>query len=201
VEIVTTVLLSLATVASAWSAYQAARWSGEYSQENRAASAARTESTRQSDLANQQVAIDVQLFSSWLDAVASERPRLAEFYRERFPERLAVAFDDWLGDADITEMVPPGGPFDLDSYVVEPAVEAGRLLDEAEAAAERADENNQRSDNFVLTAVLYASVLFFSGIASKMTGWYATRIAVGLGIVLFVGATVVLVGLPWNVGF
>src|SRR6056297_1457007 len=81
VEIVTAVLLSLATVASAWSAYQSARWSGEQAKENRSAGAFRTESTRQSDLANQQIGIDVQLFSSWLDAVAAEEETLAGFYR------------------------------------------------------------------------------------------------------------------------
>ncbi|HSL59443.1 MAG TPA: hypothetical protein VK866_16465 [Acidimicrobiales bacterium] len=201
VEIVTTILLSLATVASAWSAYQSARWSGEQTKENRSAGAFRTESTRESGLANQQLAIDVGLFTTWLDAVATEQDELADFYRERFPDRLDVAVEAWAAPFEATGEVPDGSPFDLDSYVLEPALEAERLVAEAEAAADRSDENNQRADNFVLTAVLYASVLFFAGIASKMNGWYSQRIAAALGIVLFVAATSVLVSLPWNVGF
>lgn len=59
VEAVATVILALATVATAWSGYQASRWHGEQAIAFSHANAARVESTRASDLANAQTETDV----------------------------------------------------------------------------------------------------------------------------------------------
>jgi hypothetical protein len=200
-ELLATILLSLATVATAWSGYQAARWSGEQSRANRAAGAHRTESTRQSNLANQQTAIDVAAFTGWLDAAASDDDGLATTYRERFRPEFALAFDDWLDRATPTNGVPAGTPFESTYYRLAATDEADRLLAEAYAAAERSDRANQNADNFVLTGVLYASVLFFAGIASKMRSFASTKLAIGLSALMFTVATLVMTTLPWNVGF
>ena len=58
-EIGSAVLLALATVATAWSGYQASRWNGEQAKAFSKANAARIEATGASDLANAQTQIDV----------------------------------------------------------------------------------------------------------------------------------------------
>ena len=200
-EIIATVLLSIATVASAFSGYQSARWSGEQAKANRAAGALRTESTRQSNLASSQTVVDVMTFAAWVDAVAVGDERRSDFYEDRFRPDFVPAFEDWVGTARGTGEVPDGTPFASELYVLPAALEAERLVVEADAAAARSDEANQHADNFVFTAVIYASVLFFAGIASKMSGRVSNRIAVGLAGLMFVVATTVVVNLPWNVGF
>ena len=73
VEIVAAVLLASAAVATAWSSYQASRWTGEQAKAFASANAARVESTRASDLANAQSEIDVTTFSQWVDAHLGRR--------------------------------------------------------------------------------------------------------------------------------
>lgn len=54
--------LALAAVATAWSSYQASRWTGEQAKTFSAANAARIESTKDADLANSQTQVDIALF-------------------------------------------------------------------------------------------------------------------------------------------
>ena len=71
-EIIATVILAVATVATAWSGYQSARWGGEQSTKFSQAGALRTESTRASTKAGQLAQIDVSLFTNWIDAFAAD---------------------------------------------------------------------------------------------------------------------------------
>lgn len=84
IEIVATVALALAAVATAWSGYQASRWHGEQAIAFSRANTSRLESTRASNLANTQAEIDVATFTQWVDAYARHETQLAEFYRKRF---------------------------------------------------------------------------------------------------------------------
>jgi hypothetical protein len=61
IEVVSTVLLALAAVATAWSGYQASRWNGEQARAFSRANASRLEPTRSSNLANAQTEIDVTI--------------------------------------------------------------------------------------------------------------------------------------------
>src|SRR5438093_11748667 len=94
-EIVSTVLLALATVATAWSAYQSRQWTGEQAQATSAATAGRISENRSAALANRQVQIDLATFVQWLDASAQHRTRLADFYRTRFRAEFKPAFASW----------------------------------------------------------------------------------------------------------
>lgn len=83
-ELVSAVLLALATVATAWAAYQSRQWTGEQSQGYSKATANRIAENRVAALANRQVQIDVATFIQWVDARAQHRSALADFYRTRF---------------------------------------------------------------------------------------------------------------------
>jgi hypothetical protein len=76
------------------------------------------------------------------------------------------------------------------------AVEAQRLADEADAAAVAGREANQNGDNYVLTAVLFASVLFFSGVASRLENRWNRRLVNLIGIIGVAVGIAILVGLP-----
>ena len=116
VEIFSTFLLALATVATAWSGYQASRWSGEQSIAFSEANAARVESTRESTRAGQQIQIDVALFTQWIDAFAKEEDELADFYEKRFREEFRPAFEAWLATKPRTNPDAPLSPFTMPEY-------------------------------------------------------------------------------------
>ena len=144
--------------------------------------------------------IDIGLYTAFLDAYATGETDLAEFYRSQFRLEFRPAFEAWLGG--ITIGTPPTDtPFSRPEYRVAALEEADRLADEATAAFDAAKDANQTSDNFVLTAVLFASVLFFAGVGTRFRTLGIRRAMVGLAVVLFAGALFVVFSLPQNVGF
>ena len=195
-EIVSTVLLALATVATAWSAYQARQWTGEQSQGYSKATAARIAVNRESALANRQVQIDVATFIQWVDARESGKDRLAGFYRTRFRDEFTPAFDAWLATKPLTNSNAPKTPFEMPQYRLRASAEAEQLEASATAGSARAAAANQRANNFTLALVLFASSLFFAGISTKLRSIGARTATLALGCVLFLGTLAWIATLP-----
>lgn len=200
VELLAAILLSAATVVTAWSAYQATRWSGEQAEAYTTASAKRTESVRASNVANRQILIDVSSFLDWVDAAGEGDLVLAADIHERMRAEFLPAFDTWLVSGSGDEL-PPGTPFTLPEYLLEAQEDAERLEAEAAAAFEEGGEANQVGDNFVLAAVMLASVLFFAGLAGTFDSLRAQVFLLSLGAAMFLVGTVIVLTLPQDVGF
>lgn len=189
-ELVSAVLLALATVATAWAAYQSRQWTGEQSQGYSRATATRIAVNRSAALANRQVQIDVATFIQWVNAHQEHRDALARFYRGRFRDEFRPAFTAWLAAKPFQDANAPRTPFAMPQYRLEAAVEADRLDQTAAAASERAKEANQRADNYMLAVVLFASSLFFAGISTKLGTLGARTAILGLGWVVFLGTLI-----------
>src|SRR5262245_61171346 len=110
---VATALLALATVATAWSAYQSRQWTGEQAQGYSRATAKRIEVNRTAAVANRQVQVDVATFIQWVDATARHETGLADFYRARFRDEFKPAFAAWLATKPLTNPNAPPTPFAL----------------------------------------------------------------------------------------
>jgi len=167
-EVVSTVLLALAAVATAWAAYQARQWTGEQSQGYSHATASRIAVNRLSALANRQVEIDVATFIQWVDAHASGRTALEGFYRRRFRAEFTPAFDAWIARKPFTNADAPATPFAMAAYRQRSADDADREEAKAAVASNTAKDANQRADNYMLAVVLFSSALFFAGISTKL---------------------------------
>jgi hypothetical protein len=188
IEIATAILLAVAAVATAWASYQASRWRGEQSLAQAKASATRIESTRMSDLANGQAEVDVATFIQWSDAVLHDDEVAEEFYRTRFRDEFAAAFDAWLALDPLQDSSAPPTPFAMPEYVQQARVEADRLQAEAEASSAVAQADVQKADNYMLCVVLFAASLFFAGISTRLQSPRTRMAIVALGFVVFVGA-------------
>ena len=81
-------------------------------------------------------------------------------------------------------------------YRLAASAEAERLLGEAEQKAIEAAEANQTSDNYVVTAVLFASALFFSAMSSKLVGSKFKVTALLIAAAVFFGTTIFVFTLP-----
>ncbi len=121
VALVATILLAVATVATAWSGYQASRWGAETTKATMRGTAARLESTRASGLANAQTQIDVAVFMQWVDAYASGNQRLRDFYFERFRPEFKPAVVAWLATRPLKNPNAPLTPFAMPQYKLEGA--------------------------------------------------------------------------------
>jgi hypothetical protein len=185
-EVIVAIMMGIVAVATAWSGYQAARWGGEQSTLYSRAGALRTESVRASNQAFGAIQLDVGLFTQWVNATAQDRQDLADFYRARFRPEFEPAFEAWLATDPINNEEAPASPFYMPEYVVSSSVEAESLETKAAETFEQGETANEQADDYVLTAVLLASVLFFAGIASGFD-WPPVQIAViSVGFVLLV---------------
>jgi hypothetical protein len=202
VEIVAAIILSLATVLSAWGAYEATRWSGEQANNYAMSAALRAQASTHALAASRNIQVDVATFLAWADAVAQNDDRLADFIEGRFREEFKPAFGAWMlsGSPDGTGL-PEGTPFQMPDYRVAEQATADDLQKQADAALAEAQRDNQISDNFVLTAVLFASVLFFAGIASRFRSRWIRISMLAVAVVVFALGLAVEFSLPQNVGF
>ena len=83
-ELVATVLLAFAAVATAWSGYQATRWNGEQTKASSRTNAIRIDAARAQGLSEAQKEVDVATFIQWIDAYAHRETELTTFYERRF---------------------------------------------------------------------------------------------------------------------
>jgi hypothetical protein len=185
IDTIAAVLLALAAVATAWSSYQASRWTGEQAKTFSAANAARVESTRSSGLANAQTQVDVAVFTQWVDAQLRGETDLADFYEERFRDEFQPAFRAWLGTDPFDDPSAPPSPFAMDEYRLAANEQANELAATAEASAELARTYIQRATNYVLGVVLFATSLFFAGISTKLSSTKLRGVILGVGCVVF----------------
>lgn len=199
IDLFQTILLAIATVATAWSGYQAARWSGVQAINFSAANAARVQSSAASTRAGQLNQIDIATFIQWVNAYQSKNTQLADFYFKRFRPEFKPAVNAWIASRPLKNPKAAPTPFVLPEYRVAEQTRADRLNAEASQSTEAAKRANQRSDNYVLAVVLFASSLFFAGISTKL-GTPPTKTAIlALGWVVLIGTTVWLATFPVTV--
>ncbi len=183
-ELCIATLLAVATVATAWSGYQASRWGGVQSTKYSQASALRVESSRASTEAGQLKQIDIGLFTNWINAYVAGNTQLTDFYQQRFRDEFKPAFNAWVQTEPAKNPSSPSSPFVMPQYVVAKSVEADKLEKQASQTFDDGKAANQQSDDYILNTVFLASVLFLSGIASKIL-WAPARLSLiilGLGM-------------------
>lgn len=187
-EIFSAVLMSLATVATAWCAYQSAEWGGEQAFMLGESQRAGREASVYETLSAQKRSLDVSIFMEWIGAIATDNEPLREFYERRFPPNLSTAVEAWLATEPRTNPEAPPHPFGMPEYRVEQdsiAAAASAL------SAERwklAREYDMHGDRYVLLTVVFASVLFFGGISEKFDHLGVRLGVLSMGSLLFLAA-------------
>ena len=188
VEIVATLLLALAAVATAWSSYQASRWNGEQAKAASRTNGIRIQAARAAGLAAAQTQVDVATFVQWVNADRSKDEALADFYRDRFRKEFRPAFAAWEATRPLENPDAPPTPFAMPEYRRAATADAERLDQAAEASSAAVARNIQRATNYVLGVVLFSVSLFFAGMSAKLGSPAARKTLLVLGWVVFVGA-------------
>jgi hypothetical protein len=192
-EIAAVLLMSVTTLATAWSGYQAARWSGEQSQSFARASATRIKGQQQTTAAGQTRIDDLLYFNGWLDARQAGDRRLATIYERRFRHEFVPAFRAWLAQRPFTNPRAVPGPLYMPQYRLAATTRAAKLDAQADALYLQGTEARSNDDKYILSTVFFASVLFFAGISLRLLwnplrmvvlGLAAVMLVVGLGFVL-----------------
>lgn len=216
-ELLSTILLALAAIAVAWAGFQSAKWGGVQASSTSEANAVRTESVRFSTFAGQQATIDVTTFFNWVNAIVDDIDKgdivapadsadyvptagtLSGFTFDRFREEFKPAVQAWLDTSPFQDPDAPSGPFQMPEYQLAAAVEAETLLAEAELKSAVAATANQTSDNYVVSAVLFASALFFAALSGKLTKSRYKTAALVIATFVFLGTVIYVFTLPIEV--
>ena len=196
VEFLSATVLALATVATAWCAYQSTLWGGDETVYRAAANAANIESAQFSGQALQRTSIQAGLFVEWAAAISEENQRLADFLYERFPPELRTATDAWLATKPLQNPDAPSSPFAMPEYQLEENDLARQWEAEAEAQLDKASRADEISDRYVLLTVLFASVLFFGGIAGKFQSQAIDLVMLIIAGIIFLAGLSILITFP-----
>jgi hypothetical protein len=187
-EPLTLVLLSLATVGTAWCSFQAAAWGG-LSQRFTNLSAASSRQAAADELQSYQMSLlDVLLFSQHINARVNSNETLARFYADRFRGEAKMAFEAWMATHPFENTNAPAHPFVTNFY--RPALlDQARLAEtESQRLWQEAGEAGRTSRSYVLITVVLASALFCGGTAAKFEQPWVRRAVLALGLAAFLFA-------------
>lgn len=196
-EFTIAIILSIATVLSAWSGYESTRWGVKA--DNAYGDATTTmfhASVANSDGQREQMT-ETSLFIEWVRAELDGDTRRAGFIEARFRPEFVPQFQKWLDDgAAAPGELPAGSPFTQEGYTTPGFVRAEKLFGESQALLDKGSGATRTSQTYVLIAVMFASVLFFGGIATKFVDRRSSMLLGGIAVLMLIGATVVLATQP-----
>jgi hypothetical protein len=166
-EVVATLLLSFAVLATAWTGYQASLWDGIQSSNYTQASGARTTAAELRTEANQYRLADLSVFENFIDASVSGNDELATFYRDRFRPEFEPAYEAWVASDPFVNPDAPPSPLAMPEYQLAADREAAELEERADTLFAEGELANDYSDTYTLATLLFAIVLFFAAISER----------------------------------
>ncbi len=197
VDFLSAVLLSAAVVASAFSAWQATLWSGEQATLFAEASTARLESNRDLAIALTRLDIDVVTFVDDAIAFTQGDQEVVDLFEERlFRDEFKLILDEWRELDPLNNLDAPPTPFGIEGVIEGYFVESFALEEAANEKFEEGRKANRHNDNYVLATVLFASVLFFSGISTKFKSPRVRALSIGIATIALTASAVWVLTLP-----
>lgn len=196
IDFLTAVLLSLATVGSAWCAFQSSLWDGiqtfklmDAHQAGRLAS--------QKEIESYQIkSMNAILLMQYIDNFKLGNKEMADFYFSRFDPVLKEATIEWLKLDPFNNINAPNSPMKLDSYKLDEEKEYTKEMNNYIKELESANKANNNSDSYVMLTVIFAAVLFFGGIASTLRSNLMRDASIFLSAVIFIISLVILFSMP-----
>ena len=195
-EIACAIVLALATTASAWCAYQSKLWGGAQMARANAAVRASREGAVNSLAALQARAFDASMFITYIQARLERNSALEAFLAQRFRPEMKPAVEAWLKLDPLNNPAAPPSPFHMAEYAQKETAEVARQEELAAKAMAAAREARRCSDDYVLLTVVFASVLFFGGIARAFDSRPLRIVLAALAVLLFLGTLVALSTMP-----
>jgi hypothetical protein len=195
-EFFATLLLGLAAVGAGWSAYQAARWSGNETLALDQANDVRREAALVQTRAYLIRVIHVGLFTQYLQAVSQHNTTLTNLLFERFPPPLKFAIKAWLATKPLKNPNAPPTPFSMHEYQIPEDAEARRLEEEARKIGSEARHDGETSENYILVTVPFAIVSLFSGLSTKFATPGIRTAIVAMAFIVSLVAAIALAFMP-----
>jgi len=195
IEMVAVLVLGLATVGTAWCGYQASQWNGAQSAATSTSTDQRVEASRLFGVATQRVSYDSSMIAQYAQAVQAKNTQLVAFYRATLiREELLPVIDRW--ETQIRSGGTPTRLVDDTSYMDDQLGPYRTSTAKADASTKEALHAGDISHDYVITTILLAVALFFSGVLSSF-GYRPARLLLLMAAIATVAvAAVNLADLP-----
>jgi hypothetical protein len=196
VQIGEALLLSLVTIAAAWSGYAAAKWGTESRLELAQAATLRNLATRADLSALSTRNFDSSTFNAWFTAFTLDDPQKQAIAERRFRPEFKVAFDAWMATDPFRNPRAPPGPTYMPQYRLADQAKADTLDREAVAASAAGNHAGEVGDDYIRITVFLAAVLFLVGIGSTFRLHTIRYALISIGSLLLILATVLILQQP-----
>lgn len=183
-EVFAAMLLGLATVATAWCAYQSSQWNDRETDASQESAQHRLEASRLFAFGTQKVSYDATIAALYAQALAQDQEELLAFYRSGLvrPEFLPQleAWEDAAAAGEDLENL-----FDNQEYL-DAEFSASREADAAaEASIQAAREASDNAADFIQTTIFLASALFFAGVTANFRSRSVRMLLLFMATVVF----------------
>jgi hypothetical protein len=196
VQIGEALLLSLVTIAAAWSGYAAAKWGTESRLQLAQAATLRNLATRADLSALSTRNFDSSTFNTWFTAFTLDDKQKQAVAIRRFRPEYKVAFDAWMATDPLHNPRAPPGPSYMPQYRLADQAKADALDREAEATSSAGNHAGEVGDDYIRITVFLAAVLFLVGIGSTFKLHTIRYALITIGSLLLILATVLILQQP-----
>lgn len=189
IEVATVLLLGLATVASAWSAFQVSRWNGIEADEARLSASYRLDASREYALATQIVTYDASSVSQYAQAVAADNANLQRFLKSTLIRPgFLPELERWEAEIDAGRV--PTNLVEDEEYMAALFAASFEADELAAASAERGAEAGANGDDYITLTLFFAAALFFAGVTASFSTRFTKVVLLGASTctLLFAGA-------------
>lgn len=185
-EIIGTVLLSIASLVVAWCTYQSTLWNGEQDFRMAEANIYYRRANEFTVLAAQQREIDASITLSFMDAVIEKRQDKINYFLKRSNAQLSSVLSEWLNTKPLQNSNAPAHPLEMNTY--KRLMQASKnssdsAMRKAESLWQEAKRNNTYSDSYTLFTVIFSLVVFLCAVGTKLT-----RIKIAYSSLIFAGS-------------
>ena len=173
-------MLAIVAIATAWSGYQAALWTGHQSELYGQASKLRVQAEGAATYANQERLYNASTVVEWLKAEAHGDKKLTDLFERRFLPEFRPAFEAWKKTDPLNNPSAPAGPQLMAEYRSSKTEEAARLNNQATQVFEEGTTSREYADQYVRATVTLATVLLLIAISQR---FQTRRVRVGLLVI------------------
>src|SRR5271168_3692748 len=180
-EIAEALVLAVVAIATAWSGYQAALWTGHQEELYGQASKLRVEAEGAATYANQERLYNASTVVEWLKAQAHNDKKLADLFERRLLPEFRPAFEAWKQTDPLTNPNAPAGPQLMAAFHSSKIDGAAKLNEQAASTFEQGNVARQHSDDYVRVTVTLATLLLLISIGQRFK---VHAVRVGLTVVV-----------------
>ena len=157
-DLMSTILLSLAAVFSAFSAYQGSRWYSEMNLGLAESGTLRDMAAKDDRNVNRHILGDMMLFLEWANAFRNKDTSLMLVMEDRFSKPFKSAFAAWnqIEQKGAAGILPMGPPFSLKEYSLSMQEESVKLVEESNARFTDAKNAALIGDYFFFSLVIFS---------------------------------------------